>query len=185
MRMNLDTPITHIMVTDPVTVEVGQSISDVCRALSSERFHHLPVLQAGRLIGMVSVSDLLDHGLASADAATTEIFDRSLTIRKLMREDVITLGHRATVGEAARVLSAGGFHAVPVIDEAAHLRGLVTSTDLIAFILETPPAPATGPDSENRVKTLERVLKAAERYLHSGLAESEHARLERAIEAAR
>ena len=181
--MNLDTPVTRIMVTDPITVQVGQTISDVCRALSSDRFHHLPVLQAGRLIGMIGVSDLLEHGLAGAEA--TGIIDRNLTIRKLMHDDVITLSHRATVGEAARLLSAGGFHAVPVIDEAEHLQGLVTSTDLIGFMLEVPPAPATTPEVESRLKTLERVFKAAELYLHSGLAESEHARLTRAIEAAR
>ena len=183
--MNLDTPVTHIMVTDPITVGVGQTISDVCRALSSERFHHLPVLEAGKLVGMISVSDLLEHGLAGADAETTSIFDRNLTISKLMHNDVITLSHRATIGEAARLLSAGGFHAVPVIDEHEHLRGLATSTDLIGFMLEAPPASATAPEVESRLKTLERVFKAAELYLHSGLAESEHARLERAIEAAR
>jgi hypothetical protein len=61
----------------------------------------------------------------------------------------------------------------------------VTSTDLIEFLLETPieqPLPA---DLERRLEKLERVFKAAELYLHSGLDASEHARLERAIEAAR
>ena len=41
------------------------------------------------------------------------------------------------------------------------------------------------PNLEQRLEQLERVFKAAKLYLHSGLAESEHARLERAIEAAR
>jgi CBS domain-containing protein len=183
--MNLETPIAHIMVTDPITVDVDQTISDVCRALSSERFHHLPVLDDGRLVGMISVTDLLKHGLAGADAETTGVYDRHMRITKLMDANVITLSHRATIGEAAKLLSAGGFHAVPVIDEAERLRGLVTSTDLIGFMLEAPPARTIRPDVESRLKTLERVLKAAELYLHSGLAESEHTRLERAIEAAR
>ena len=102
-----------------------------------------------------------------------------------MRTDLVTVSDRATVAEAAQRLSAGGFHSLPIVDQHEHLRGLVTSTDLIEFLLETPierPLPA---DLEQRLEQLERVFKAAKLYLHSGLAESEHARLERAIEAAR
>lgn len=39
--------------------------------------------------------------------------------------------------------------------------------------------------SHYRMEVLERVRKAAERYLHSGLAEHEHSELVRAVEAAR
>ena len=42
--MKNETPITNIMMTDPVTVSVNQKLSDARRALSTERFHHLPVV---------------------------------------------------------------------------------------------------------------------------------------------
>lgn len=183
--MNLDTPITHIMVTDPITVEVGQSLADVRHALSSERFHHLPVVQRGKLVGMLSLNDLAKHSASDPDAATAGYLDKHLTIRGIMQPDVIGISYRATVGEAARLLSAGGFHALPVIDEKQHLRGLVTSTDIIDFLLDAKAQTPASAESESRLKTLEQVLKAAELFLHSGLAEVEHARLERAIEAAR
>ena len=185
MQMNLDTPITHLMVPDPITVEVGQSLADVRRALSGERIHHLPVLQHGKLVGMISFNDLLEYGAADPEAATAGYLDQHLSIRSVMCRDVIGIGHRATVGEAARLLSAGGFHALPVVDDDQHLHGLLTSTDLIDFLLEAGSEAPRPINSELRLKALEHVFKAAELFLHSGLAETEHARLERAIDAAR
>jgi CBS domain-containing protein len=181
--MNLDTPITQIMVTDPVTVEIGNALSDVHKALAKQRFHHVPVVENQKLVGIISEADLLRHGLADEEPSSR--LDQRTRIADIMRTDLITVSDRATVSEAAQRLSAGGFHSLPVVDQHDHLRGLVTSTDLIEFLLETPierPLPA---DLEQRLEQLERVFKAAKLYLHSGLAETEHARLERAIEAAR
>ena len=181
--MNLDTPITHIMVTDLLTVETGNALSDVHRVLAKERFHHVPVLENDKLVGIISQADLLRYGLADEEPSSR--LDPRTRIADIMRTDLVTVSDRATVAEAAQRLSAGGFHSLPVVDQHGRLHGLVTSTDLIEFLLETPierPLPA---DLEQRLEQLERVFKAAELYLHSGLAASEHARLERAIEAVR
>jgi CBS domain-containing protein len=183
--MKTESPVTHIMVTDPVTIDVSQDLGDVRRALSSQRFHHLPVLRDGKLAGMISTNDLLKHGLGDLDAAGNGFVDQHLGIEAIMQKDVIRISHRATVAEAARILSAGGFHALPVVDHDGRLQGLLTSTDLITFLLEEPVGPTIGAGDPQRLKSLETVLKAAELYLRSGLAESEHARLERAIEAAK
>lgn len=183
MRMNLDTPVTHIMITDPVSVGVTDGLADVQKALSSERFHHVPVVEDLKLVGIISQTDLLRHRLADTEPAGR--LGQRTRIADIMRTNVVTVSDRATIAEAAQRLSTGGFHSLPVVDQHERLRGLVTSTDLIEFLLETPverPLPA---DLERRLEKLERVFKAAEHYLHSGLAASEHARLERAIQAAR
>ena len=180
-----DTRVTYIMAPDPITVDIGQTLGDARRALSSERFHHLPVLRERKLVGLISSNDLvaLTAEYESSDPDTS--LDRHYNIEDIMQTDLITIGHRATVEEAARLLSAGGFHALPVVDEHGYLRGVLTSTDLIEFLLEQPAEPETSIDTRERIEPLEKVLKAAERYLHSGLAESEHSRLVLAIDEAR
>ena len=183
--MRNETHLTHIMVPDPITVDVKQPFSDVRRALSSERFHHLPVVDRGKLVGLISSTDVLKLGLGKDDLEDGAFLDAHFTVADVMQKDVITVSHRATVEEAARKLSAGGFHALPVVDEDQHLRGLITSTDLITFMLDEPPPPEAPAGLLERLKLLERVLKTAEMYLHSGLAGAEHARLEKAIQAAR
>jgi len=173
------------MVPDPITVDITQGLRDVRRALSSERFHHLPVLDGKKLVGMISMTDLVKLSLDETGPETDAVIDRNFSIRDVMQSDVISISHRATVDEAAQILSAGGFHALPVTDHDDHLRGLLTSTDLINFLLEPSPEPTAPEGVLARVTVLERVLKAAELYLLSGLAETEHTRLEQAIAAAR
>ena len=183
--MRNETPITNIMVPDPVTVDIGRGLAKVRRALSSERFHHLPVLDGKKLVGVISITDLAKLNLDEPESDKNEFLDRHFSISDVMQSDVITISHRATIGEAAQMLSAGGFHALPVTDHDDNLRGLVTSTDLMNFLLERSPEPGVSTDVLERLAVLEAVLKAAELYLLSGLAETEHTRLEQRIAAAR
>lgn len=183
--MRNETPITNIMVPDPITVDIGQGLADVRRALSSERFHHLPVLDGKKLVGVISITDLAKLNLDEPEPDKNEFLDRHFSISDVMQSDVITISHRATIEEAAQMLSAGGFHALPITDHDDNLRGLVTSTDLINFLLERSPEPGVPTDVLERLTVLEAVLKAAELYLLSGHAETEHTRLEQRIAAAR
>jgi len=185
--MPLSTPILQIIDRDPITVDVKQKVSDAARALSTERFHHLPILNGRRLVGMLSAMDLLKLNASvtgDPDAVTSDFIDRHYRLEDVMQKDVITVSDRATVGDAARALSAGGFHAVPVVDVRDNLFGVVTTTDLVAHMLEAP-AQALPAAEQQRLQLLERVYQAAQHYLHSGMAAQEHTRLERAIEAVR
>jgi CBS domain-containing protein len=188
--MTLSTPVVQIIDRDPVAVDVEQQISEAIRLLSSERFHHLPVVDGRKLVGLLSATDIVElsaslTGSGRMEYSTAVKLDQQYRIKDLMRTDLITIGHRATVGEAAQKLSPGGYHALPVVDENGDLVGVVTTTDLIGHMLEAP-APAAPADTQaERLKRLERVLLAALHYLRSGQGAREHAELERAVEAAR
>jgi CBS domain-containing protein len=58
-RDPLTTPVAHVMTIDPVIIDAGMSVEDVLDQHSGKEFRHLPVMEDGRLIGMVSVRDLL------------------------------------------------------------------------------------------------------------------------------
>jgi CBS domain-containing protein len=191
--MNIGEPVASIMSKDPVHVTRRQKISDVWRILSGGRIHHLPVVEDGRLVGIISTLDLAKLGvcpLEDGEELTTSVLDGRLTVEQLMQRSVVSLGEDATVADAARMLSAGGFHALPVVDRRHHLVGIVTTTDLIGYLLrilrvpEDPRAAAGGARSPGGARdALAAVLKAAEAYLRSGHGEREHAALERAVEA--
>jgi CBS domain-containing protein len=185
--MPLSTPILQIIDRDPISLDVKQKVSDAAHALSTERFHHLPIVDGRRLVGMLSATDLLRLNTSMTgdpDTVTPDFIDRHYRLEDVMQKDLITVSDRATVGDAAKALSAGGFHAVPVVDAREHLVGLVTTTDLVAHMLEAPPQ-AMPAAAEQRLQLLERVYQAAQHYLHSGMGAQEHTRLERAIEAVR
>ena len=174
--------ISHIMVPAPATIRVNQPLTDVRSALATECFHHLPVVSDERLVGLISSNDLLRLGLGDNINDVHPAIDSGLCAADIMRTDVISVGQRATIREAATLLSAGGFHALPVVNDDMHVTGLITSTDLIMCLLESPPTPAASPEILQRLEQLENIRQAAEHYLHSGQGITEHSRLQKAID---
>jgi CBS domain-containing protein len=54
----LDTPISEVMSKDLVTVEPGTSLREAAGIMTERWIRHLPVLEGGRLVGIVSQRDL-------------------------------------------------------------------------------------------------------------------------------
>jgi CBS domain-containing protein len=54
----LDTPISEVMSKDLITVEPGTSLREAARIMTERWIRHLPVLEGGRLVGIVSQRDL-------------------------------------------------------------------------------------------------------------------------------
>jgi CBS domain-containing protein len=54
-------PVSHWMTPDPVTTEAGSDPGDALDLMLAKGFRHLPVVDDGRLIGVVSLRDLGKH----------------------------------------------------------------------------------------------------------------------------
>jgi CBS domain-containing protein len=128
-------PINRIMTTDPATVGPDAAVADAKTMLESGNMHHLPVVDEGKLIGIVSSSDLLKiDSLANGSGSLAEI-----TVNRIMTSDPVVLESQANLRDAAKILSDGGFHALPVVDPDHNLVGIVTSSDLIEHLLHQIP----------------------------------------------
>jgi CBS domain-containing membrane protein len=114
-------------------------VSDARKQLFYGLFHHLPVVAPdGMLLGLVSSTDLLRLGLDDygVEPRTMEaVMDAQFTLTEIMCTDLVTVGPDERVSRAAELLAEGSFHALPVVSGDNHLLGIVTSTDLIAFLL--------------------------------------------------
>jgi len=186
--MPLSTPIIQIIDRDPISVDIDQKVSDALRILTSGRFNHLPIIRSGKLVGLLSTTDMLElkaSTLLSDGPESVEFADKHYELSNIMSKDVISVSDRATVGDAATQLSAGGFHSLPVVDREDRLVGIVTTTDLINHMLDGSPEPAMAASTEKRLRALERVYKVAQAFLHSGMAAQEHHKLELALNAIR
>jgi predicted transcriptional regulator len=186
--MTLATPIIQLIDHDPIRVDIKQKVSDALRILTAGRIHHLPVVAGRTLIGLLSTTDMLvlkASMLAGDDPESFDFVDRHYKLEDIINKDLVSVSDRATVGDAARQLSAGGFHSLPVVDQHDCLVGIVTTTDLIGHMLEASPKPELPEALKHRLRVLEQVQKAAQAFLHSGMAVTEHRKLERALEAAR
>ena len=125
------------MTREVRAVNTGQRLSDVRRLLVDFPIHHVPVVDDGELVGMISTSDMVRvtfEAFGRDDRSLDVILDTTYTIDEIMNRELITIEHTATIRDAARMLSTGSFHCLPVVGEGRRLKGLITSTDLIQYL---------------------------------------------------
>lgn len=53
------TVISQVMTRDPITVKLGDQIDSCMALMSSKGFRHLPVLEAGKVVGVISIGDVV------------------------------------------------------------------------------------------------------------------------------
>jgi CBS domain-containing protein len=159
--MRPDEPVSRIMTEAVVAIEVDRPASEVLDCFLQYPIHHLPVVRDGRLVGMLSSADAmtLEFLMPRAAADTARFLDSRVTIERLMRAPVVSVGPATSVAEAAERMVGAGVHAVPVVDDEGRVLGLVTTTDVIRSLLRGPPrrgfvppmrTPESSPDEDSR-----------------------------------
>lgn len=135
--MNLDTPVHTLMTWRPRLLDLHGDLSDAWTYMLNGGFHHLPVVHEGRLVGILSATDLraVLRDLPDDLYDTGVILDESRTIRTLMTEAPDTLAPDETVRDAAIAFASGRYHALPIVD-GGEVVGMLTTTDLIRWMLE-------------------------------------------------
>jgi CBS domain-containing protein len=58
-RSSAETPVWQIMTSPVMTVSPDNSVQDCMRLMTERRIRHLPVMEGGRVVGMVSIGDLV------------------------------------------------------------------------------------------------------------------------------
>jgi CBS domain-containing protein len=194
-----DEPISRVMTRAPVTVGPTDSAAAAERLMHGGGFHHVPVVDGGRLLGMIGRSDLLKALVLSSEGAVQGAAGasplESHQVSEIMQRTVAALGQNSTVLDAAKALAHGGAHALPVVAPGNILVGIVTSTDLIELLIDglkhpageemTEPAQIEPASMNEETRALRQVFRAAVGYLESGRAEQEHVRLLQAVDRAR
>jgi CBS domain-containing protein len=98
------------------------------------RIRHLPVLEDGKLVGIVSQRDLLAHSLTKAldfEPRDRRTFLKAVDISEAMTRHVLTVEAATSIEEAARLLIRQRIGCLPVVDGAGAPIGIVTETDLL------------------------------------------------------
>ncbi len=189
-----DQPISRIMTPDPVTVTPTETAAQAFAAMRTARCHHLPVVEAGVLVGMLGSADLVKALISPLEPDHPRSGQALLETRRvaaIMARRLITLPQQATLLDAVKALARGDIHALPVVAPGNMLVGIVTSTDLVEALRDTlvyPVARDTGDDAETAAHSsavpsaaastaLRELYRAVGHYLHSGRGDLEHTRL--------
>ena len=74
-RSSKETPVNEIMTKQLVTVNPSNSVSECMRIITEKRVRHLPVLEGTKLVGILSIGDVVNW-LMSAQKATIDNLER-------------------------------------------------------------------------------------------------------------
>ena len=68
-----DIPVREIMTEDVVTVQPGQTVDQCMALMTSRRIRHLPVVEDGKLAGVVSIGDLVKEVIAEQEQTIRQL----------------------------------------------------------------------------------------------------------------
>lgn len=137
--MRHNDPVSNIMSSQMLTVHGAQKVSEVYTLLTENRIHHVPVVSGNELVGLISSTDMMKLSLdayGTPDSANAEYLDSQFSIDDVMTTKLITIRPDEPIRSAAKLLSTGGHHSLPVVDADGKLVGIVTTTDLVNYLLD-------------------------------------------------
>jgi CBS domain-containing protein len=121
------------MTASVLTVDVNDPAGEVLRLFAGYPVHHLPVLDQGKVVGMLSSADVmkLDLFLPKGGKSPIDYLNERLKVGALVRRPVLTVQPHQPVETAARLMAQHGVHALVVVDAQDHLLGIITTTDIM------------------------------------------------------
>ncbi|MBV9618725.1 MAG: CBS domain-containing protein [Verrucomicrobia bacterium] len=72
-KKSSETKVSEIMSTNLTVTNRNEGVEECLRAMTDKRFRHLPVLDGGKVIGIVSIGDLVKHVIASQSATIAHL----------------------------------------------------------------------------------------------------------------
>jgi CBS domain-containing protein len=97
----------EIMAKNPATLGRNDTLDLAEDIMTLGRIRHMPVVDEGKVVGIVSQRDLFRSALVTAlgfGRKTQRVLIRTIKIKEIMTENLITTSPDATVKEAARVM---------------------------------------------------------------------------------
>jgi acetoin utilization protein AcuB len=129
--------IRDIMTTNVVTIPSSTSISDAKRIMEAHRFQRLPVVDKGKLVGIVTARRL--ESVSPSKATSLTVWEltyllNTTPVKEIMEKNVITVSPDTTNEEAVALAQSNKVGTLVVIEDG-HVVGIVTTNDFFYKII--------------------------------------------------
>lgn len=127
----------HGIIVDPIYLAPDNTLSDADELMNKYHISGVPITENGKLVGIITNRDMRFE------------MDLSRPISDIMTsKGLITAPEHTTMEEAKRILQAHRIEKLPLVDDAGHLKGLITIRD----IEKMRKFPNSNKDSDGRLK---------------------------------
>lgn len=125
-----------VMTKDPITVDSDTLILDARKIMKEKNIRRLPVLEKGRLVGIITKQDL-DEAVplptTSTSAHETHHILSAMKVKEIMKQDLVTLSQDTPFEEALKIGQKNKISSFLVV-ENGKLVGITTESDIVRFL---------------------------------------------------
>lgn len=125
------------MTKELTTLEHDAKLLDAVLLMRSSGFRHLPVVNAGRLVGLLSDRDVQRASPSMFGKMSPEEYNRifeTTPVEKVMAREPVAVNPDTAVTEVVQMMHERKFGSVPVVEGDNKLVGIVTTTDLLGLL---------------------------------------------------
>jgi len=129
----------------PLAATVNDSVGQVLQLLRAQRTGAALICEGAKLVGILTERDALKLMASGADF--------SQPVRNVMSSPPTTIPSTATVGDAIRVMSEGGYRHLPIVDPEGKPTGVIAVRGIVHYLVDhfpetvynLPPDPKAAP----------------------------------------
>ena len=117
--------VSSIMKTGVEVLNQDNNLLDAKNLFDEKGFNHVPIMDGGRVVGILSSNDLKNiHEF------------NSILIRDHIGELTLAISKETPIKVVMQIFLNENIHCLPIIDQNASLEGIVTQNDILKWILE-------------------------------------------------
>ena len=130
--------VRDFMAKNPQVLGRNETLDLADDIMTMGRIRHLPILDDGELVGIISQRDMFRSAAVTAlgfVGDTQKALIKTIRIKEIMTEKVFTISPDATVKDAARIMLDKKIGCLPVL-EGKKLIGIITESDILRYVVE-------------------------------------------------
>ncbi len=133
--MSRKTLVSDIMTHKVVCAGLNNTLSQVLDFFTKFKIQHLPVTDQNRIVGIISVNDLLrfmNTHLKKSESISQRYLNNEFSLENIMTKNPVTLSPEASIEEAFELVAPGNFQCILVAKDSI-IQGIITNKDLVKY----------------------------------------------------
>jgi CBS domain-containing protein len=133
------TRVRDIMTSPAVVIAPDTRVTAAVALMKQHYIRHLPVVDNGRLVGIVSQGDLREAststGAINANSYEINFMVSRLQVKQIMTRRVFTIAPEAFIVQAAELMTENKIAGLPVVQADGEVVGMITDSDLLRLLV--------------------------------------------------